>query len=93
MKKVLINLLSAGMVALMILLPAVIGGTIETHYFLKATVSATDGEVITLVDTNGDEWLFESTKFCVNDNVKMLMDTNCTDKTIEDDEIIKIFKA
>ena len=93
MRKVLLYLLGAGMVALMILSPAIIGGAIETHYFLEATVSASDGNTVTLVDTNGDKWLFDSTKFSVNDKVKMLMDTNCTDKTIEDDKIIKIFKA
>lgn len=91
MRKFLTGLFGAVMVTLLLLTPAIIGGAIETHYFLEATVSAVFSDEIVVTDQNGEMWCFEGTGFSVNDEVTLLMDTNCTDKIKEDDKIIKVF--
>ena len=91
MKKFLTGLFGAVMVTVLLLAPAIIGGAIETHYFLKATVSAVFSDEVVVTDKNGEMWCFEGAGFSVDDEVTLLMDTNCTDKIKEDDKIIKVF--
>lgn len=93
MRKILKYFCGAVMVTLLLLAPAIIGGAIETHYFLKATVSAVFPDRVVVIDENGETWSFEGDNFAVNDKVRLLMDTNCTDFNFEDDKIVKVFKA
>lgn len=93
MRKVLKYFCGAVMVTLLLLVPAIIGGAIETHYLLKATVSAVFPDRVVVVDENGETWSFKGDNFAVDDKVRLLMDTNCTDFNFEDDKIVKVFKA
>ena len=93
MRKVLKYFCGAVMVTLLLLAPAIIGGAIETHYFLKAMVSAVLPDRVVVVDENGETWSFKGDNFAVDDKVKLLMHTNCTDFNFEDDKIVKVFRA
>lgn len=93
MRKFLIGLFSAVMVILLLLAPAIIGGAIETHYFLKATVSAVVLDEIKVIDENGDTWIFEGNNFTPGDKVKLYMNTNLTDHTKEDDIVENVWKT
>lgn len=93
MKKFLTGFFGAVMVTLLLLAPAIIGGTIETHYFLKATVSAVFLDEVVVIDEKGEKWCFEGEGFAVDDKVRLLMDTNCTDFNFEDDKIVNVFRA
>ena len=64
-----------------------IGGTIETHYTREGQIVAAD----LVEDTRGGLWEVDTNKFEIGDNVKMLMFTNCTDNTIYDDEVKKLY--
>lgn len=59
----------------------------EVHYTREATVTAVAGEEVTVVDTNGNEWMFIGNEFNVNDNVKLIMNTMHTELNIYDDVI------
>lgn len=93
MKKFLSALCGAIIVVLLILAPAVIGGTIETHYFLKATVSAVVLDEIKAIDENGDTWVFEGDNFTSGDKIKLYMNTNLTDHIKEDDIVENAWKT
>ena len=41
----------------------------------------------------GEKWCFEGEGFAVDDKVRLLMDTNCTDFNFEDDKIVNVFRA
>ena len=69
------------------------GGTIETHYFLKATVSAVVLDEIKVIDENGDTWVFEGDNFAPGDKIKLYMNTNFTDHTKEDDIVENAWKT
>ena len=64
-----------------------IGGTIETHYTREGQIVAAG----LVEDTQGELWEVDTDKFEIGDNVKMLMFTNCTDNTIYDDEVEKLY--
>lgn len=62
----------------------------ETHYTREATVINVTNNVITVVDKCDYTWMFEGEGFCVNDEVKLVMNTMHTDSDISDDEIENI---
>ena len=93
MRKVLKYFCGAVMVTLLLLAPAVIGGASETHYLLRATVSAVFLDEVVVIDEKGEKWCFEGEGFAVDDKVRLLMDTNCTDFNFEDDKIVNVFRA
>ena len=87
MKKLLQGTLNL-MVLLMVFIGIpCIGGTIETHYTREGQVVAAG----LVEDTQGELWEVDTDKFEIGDNVKMLIFTNCTDNTIYDDEIEKLY--
>lgn len=65
---------------------------IETHYSKMSKVVEVRKDVVTVVDENGYLWAFETSGFEVNDDVKLIMDTNHTDSNIFDDIIVKAIK-
>jgi len=70
-----------------------IGGYIETHYTIKAKVADVTNEVVTFEDNKtGNLWQWkieEGESWTLGENVKLSMNTNCTDG-IKDDYICRI---
>ena len=58
----------------------------------KGQVFSVENHVVCIVDNTGNvwEWEEESEEFKEGQNVKMLMNNNHTEDTIEDDKIVKI---
>lgn len=66
-------------------------GTMETHYIRKGNITDITNNVITITDTVGHVWEYETTEeYHIGDDVKMVMDNNTTDTIITDDIIIKL---
>ena len=63
---------------------------IETHYYRDAKVTSVSGQLVTVEDKCGYVWEFYADGYRAGDEVRMLMDTNCTDNNIYDDEIITV---
>lgn len=64
-------------------------GWLDTHYTIEAKCIGYDDGLTLLEDTRGDIWeVYDSVP--MGATVKILFDTMCTDRTIEDDEIIKV---
>ena len=64
-----------------------IGCKFERTYTREAQVINVDKAIVTVIDKNGNLWEFEGDGYDVNDNVKLIMDTNNTDEFIYDDYI------
>lgn len=63
---------------------------IETHYYRNGEVISVSGQLVEVEDFAGLTWEFYADGFRVGDEVRMLMDTNCTDNTVYDDEIVNV---
>lgn len=63
---------------------------IETHYYRDAKVTSVSGQLVTVEDRCGYVWEFYADGYRTGDEVRMLMDTHCTDNNIYDDEIITV---
>lgn len=62
----------------------------ESHYHRDATVISVEHQLVTVEDKCGYLWEFYADGYRVGDEVRMLMDTHCTDNIITDDEIIDV---
>lgn len=65
----------------------------DTTVIRKATVEKIENGVIEMTDKNGNIWLWEEEEekdFFKGQKVKLIMNNNHTEDTIEDDIIIKI---
>lgn len=92
MRKKILEALSAVFVFFLLLSPAVIGGTIESTYYINAEVVAIEGDEVLIVDEDGEAWSFYGDDFRIGDKVKARFFTNGTDSTRLDDEIEKVTK-
>lgn len=65
----------------------------DTTIIRKATVEKIENGIIEMTDKNGNIWLWEEEEekyFFKGQKVKLIMNNNHTEDTIEDDIIIKI---
>lgn len=90
--KVIKNILSCFFAISLLLLPAVIGGMIETTYTMCGEVVSVMPEVVVVEDEEGELWEFCGDGYTVNDKVKLIFNTNCTDNTRLDDQIKNVKK-
>lgn len=74
----------------MLVVPAGVAGTIETHYTREGVVIAIEGSDVVVCDTTDNEWVFEGEGYIEGDKVSMLMFNAYTDNTIYDDEIVRV---
>jgi hypothetical protein len=83
----------AVIVIVLLFVPAMIGGTIETHYKQVGIVTAINEDRIVVMDNRGELWTFVTDKdFAICDKVQILMFNNYTDDTIYDDVVVKVKK-
>ncbi len=69
-----------------------IAGWYDTHYRTEAEIVAKNKNVITLLDTTGNLWEYETTEtYKIGDKVNVTFDNNTTDNR-KDDIITKIKK-
>lgn len=66
----------------------------ETHYNRNGEVVEIQDGIVTIEDTTGNEWRWETKPseeaFQVGDNVRLKMFTNGTDYSIYDDKVLRI---
>jgi hypothetical protein len=96
-KENLLKSFFGGIIVLMLLIvPGIIGGTAQTHYYKTGVVMSRVDDRIMIRDNKDNNWIWISSDstLTVGDIVKMWMFTNYTDDTIYDDSIesIKILK-
>ena len=86
------NLISKFIGVTIILILFIIVGTYETHYNRQGTITEKDNNVITIEDTTGNLWEYEtnSSDFSIGKKVELKMYNNGTDTNIYDDKIEKI---
>ena len=68
-------------------------GYIENHYTREARVSTIENNTITFIDKNNNKWTWEEAdceNFIMGQPVKLVMSTNYTLDTIDDDIITKV---
>lgn len=66
-------------------------GSMETRYTRTGNVTDVSNNIVTITDTVGHVWEYETTEeYYIGDDVKMIMDNNTTDTIITDDKIIKL---
>ena len=83
----------AVVVIFLLFAPAMIGGTIETHYKQSGIVTSVNEDRIVIMDNRGELWTFVTDKkFSICDEVQILMFNNYTDNTIYDDVVVKVKK-
>lgn len=63
---------------------------LETHYYRDATVISVSGQLVEVKDKAGHLWEFYADGYRAGDEVRMFMDTHCTDNNIYDDEILNV---
>lgn len=63
---------------------------VERHYYRDAKVTSVSGQLIEVEDKCGFTWEFYADGYRVGDEVRMLMDTHCTESNIYDDEIVNV---
>ena len=85
MGKIVIQVLGTILLFTSLLAPAIIGGTIESTYYIGTKVVAIEGDEVLIVDEDGEEWVFCSDDFSVGDKVKVRFFTKGTDNTRFDD--------
>lgn len=86
------NLISKFIGVTIILILFTIVGTYETHYNRQGIITEKDNNVITIEDTIGNLWEYEtnSSEFSIGKKVELKMYNNGTDTNIYDDKIEKI---
>jgi hypothetical protein len=83
----------AVIVIVLLFVPAMIGGTIETHYKQMGIVTSVNENGIVVMDNRGELWTFTTSKdFAICDKVQILMFNNYTDDTIYDDVVVRVKK-
>jgi hypothetical protein len=65
-------------------------GHIENTYTKECEIVNVQGDVITVVDKDGDEWTFYGTDYEIGEIVKVRMHTNHTTK-LSDDKLEKVW--
>ena len=75
-----------------IIIPPIVGGTVERTYFMNAEVVLTINDKVVLKDETGNLWDFFGDDFIIGEMVKVRFDTNGTDYTREDDIVEKVKK-
>lgn len=75
-----------------IIIPPIVGGTIERTYSMNAEVVLTINDKVILKDETGNLWDFIGDDFIIGDMVKIRFDTNGTDHTREDDIVENVKK-
>lgn len=63
---------------------------VEQHYYRDAKVTSVSGQLVIVEDKCGYVWEFYADGYRTGDEVRMLMNTHCTDNNIYDDEIITV---
>lgn len=63
---------------------------LQNHYTKEGVVVAIENEIVVVEDKIGYEWAFEGEGYKKGDKVRLLMFTNNTDNTIEDDIIEEV---
>ena len=59
-------------------------------YKLNGTITEVEGDTITFVDNNGEEWQFRGVKdWCEGDTIEVIVNSNNTPE-IQDDEIVEL---
>ena len=66
------------------------GDTYQSYYKQYATVSRVEDDYTAFVDAIGDEWIVTDTDYTKGENVKITFYNNHTDRTREDDIIVKV---
>ena len=65
---------------------------IEQHYTRTVEVVRVEGQEITVEDDYNHQWKFFGEGFEEGQEIKVLMNTNTTDSSILDDEIIRVIE-
>ena len=86
------NLISKFIGVIIILILFAIVGTYETHYNRQGTITEKKNNIITIEDTAGNLWEYETnlSDFSIGKKVELKMYNNGTDTNIYDDKIEKI---
>ena len=86
------NLISKFIGVIIILILFTIVGKYETHYNRQGTITEKKNNIITIEDTAGNLWEYEtnSSDFSIGKKVELKMYNNGTDINIYDDKIEKI---
>ena len=67
-----------------------LSGTLETHYYKDAVVIEVNEDEVLVEDQTENIWAFSGEGYEVGQILRLTMDTNTTDNTIEDDEIVSV---
>ena len=63
---------------------------VEQHYTRTVEVVRVEGQEITVEDNYNHQWKFFGEGFEEGQRIKVLMNTNTTDRNILDDEIVRV---
>jgi hypothetical protein len=65
---------------------------IEQHYTRTVEVVRVEGQEITIEDDNNYQWKFFGEGFKEGQRIKVLMNTNTTNRNVLDDEIVRVIE-
>jgi hypothetical protein len=69
-----------------------VGCLVEQHYTRKVEVVKVEGQEITVEDDYNHQWKFFGEGFEEGQEIRVLMNTNTTDRNILDDEIVRVIE-
>lgn len=78
------------LVVVMLGLFLLVGCFVEQHYTRKVEVVKVKGQEITVEDNYNHQWKFFGEGFEEGQEIRVLMNTNTTDRNILDDEIVRV---
>jgi hypothetical protein len=78
------------LVVVMLGLLLLVGCFVEQHYTRKVEVVRVEGQEITVEDDYNHQWKFSGEGFEEGQEIRVLMNTNTTDRNILDDEIVRV---
>jgi hypothetical protein len=65
-------------------------GFVESHYTRTVIVQKVEGAEVVVEDCYGHQWVFEGEGFTEKQEIKVLMNSNDTDRNVLDDKIVRV---
>ena len=84
------KMLKGMVIGIVIIGMLVICGFVESYYTRTVTVQKVEGIEVVVEDCYGHQWVFEGEGLKENQEIKMLMNNNNTDKNVLDDKIVRV---